>query len=269
MFVKKHLTRDDGSLSKDKCMSLNKDILNEIDTVLGFGDNKDSLISTQCLKYVKAFVHIYMVYLTKVISSKLSSIVESNKYKKIGYAVTIEKMLLDKLFGTEENLRDVIYASGLIHKGDNSKKLRIALHGEEILRIIRQFLKLQFPLKSFFVLAQLHKSYIYLTLNQVVTESGLDEEDQEAIVIRNEIIHIPHIYDSLSLSMWCNVVKDTSLLQLCDVHNKKCGVELQDIFCLENQKEFTKNLQQCISKNVRNIKHGQCIIFFVFAKCNP
>ncbi|KAI8065964.1 hypothetical protein BDF21DRAFT_114766 [Thamnidium elegans] len=273
MFVENYLTRDDSSFSKDKCMSLNKDILDEIDAILGLGDTKDLLISTQSLKYVKAFVHIYLVYIKKVISSKLSSIIESNKYIKIGYAVTIEKMLLDKLFGTEDDFREVIYASGLIRKDDNSKKLRIILQGEGILGNIRQSLKLQFPLKSFFVLAQLHESYIYLTLNQVVTKSGLDEEDQEAIIIQDEVIHIPHIYGSLSLSMWYNIIKDTSLIQLCDIHSKKCGFELQDIFCLENQIEFTRDLEQYISKNIlaeipHNRKTDKIIIQLgVFCNC--
>ncbi|KAI8047151.1 hypothetical protein BDF21DRAFT_405172 [Thamnidium elegans] len=60
------------------------------------------------------------------------------------------------------------------------------LHKERLLPVIQQSFKLQFPLKSFFVVAQLHKDYVQLTLNQVVTESGSDHEDQETIVIKKK-----------------------------------------------------------------------------------
>lgn len=79
---------------------------------------------------------------------------------------------------------------------------------------------LPFPLKSFFVLAQLHEDYIQLTLNQVVTESNSNEQNQESIIIHDKSIQIPNIYDSLCLNMWNNIVKDNSLIQLCDTHKQ-------------------------------------------------
>ncbi|KAI9258629.1 hypothetical protein EDC94DRAFT_163419 [Helicostylum pulchrum] len=133
------------------------------------------------------------------------------------------------------------------------KKLRIILKGEGLLPTIQKYFQaITFPIKSFFVIAQLFKGHIQLTLNQVATEStSLDEKDhQEAIIIQDEIIHIPNIYDSLSIKMWDNIVEDNSLIRLCDVHNKCNDHELLEIFSLENQAEFTNNLKQYVFKNI-------------------
>jgi hypothetical protein len=81
-------------------------------------------------------------------------------------------------------------------------------------------LQLNFPLECFFVLARLHEDYIKLTLNQVVTDYDLDNEDQEAIVIQDEIIPMRNIYDVLCFHMWNNLIEDRSLIQLCDKHKK-------------------------------------------------
>ncbi|KAG2234828.1 hypothetical protein INT48_006745 [Thamnidium elegans] len=171
---------------------------------------------------------------------------------KTGYAITVEKMLLQKLLVTEDELRDMIYASNLVQEDDSYKKLRIITQGEGLLPVIRQSLKLQLPLRSFFVVAQLYEDYVQLTLNQVVTESGLDHEDQETTISQEEIIHIPNIYDSLCFNMWSNITEDSSLIQLCDTHKGYNDNELLDIFSLENQAEFTNNLKEYISKEILN-----------------
>ncbi|KAG2233262.1 hypothetical protein INT48_001711 [Thamnidium elegans] len=115
---------------------------------------------------------------------------------KTGYAITVEKMLLQKLLVTEDDLRDMIYA--------------------------------------------------------MVTESGSDHEDQETIVVQEEIIHIPNIYDSLCFNMWNNITEDSSLIQLCNTHKGYNGNELLDIFSLENKAEFMNNLKKYISKEILN-----------------
>ncbi|GAA5801998.1 hypothetical protein HPULCUR_007458 [Helicostylum pulchrum] len=156
------------------------------------------------------------------------------------------------LFGTEDDLRDKIYASNLVQKGDSSKKLRIAIQGEGLFPVIQQSFNLQFPVKSFFVVTQLYEDYVQLTLNQVVTESDLENEYQKAIIIQEEIIPIPNIYDTLCFNMWSNIIEDGSLIQLCDKHKGYDDDELLEIFTLENRAEFTKKLKGYISKNILN-----------------
>ncbi|KAI9259107.1 hypothetical protein EDC94DRAFT_675027 [Helicostylum pulchrum] len=76
-------------------------------------------------------------------------------------------MLLKRLFGTEDVLRNMIYENNLVQKNDGSKKLRIATHGEGLFHVIQQSFNLQFTLKSFFVVAQLYADYI---LNENLTK---------------------------------------------------------------------------------------------------
>ncbi|GAA5808493.1 hypothetical protein MFLAVUS_001884 [Mucor flavus] len=243
--VKEHL--------KDKSNIFSSKLNEEIKNVLNFeSSNKDLLISTQQQIYIKDFVQIYMIYINDIISRKLPTITASNTNTKIGYAITIDSMLLKKLFGTEDNLRDTIYASNLVQKDDSYRKLRIATHGEVLFPVIQRSFKLQFPIKSFYVVAQLYENYVQLTLNQVVTESGLENEYQEAIIMQEEMIPIPSIYDTLCFNMWTNITEDSSLIRLCDTHTGYNDYELLEIFTLKNQAEFTNNLKEFISKNILN-----------------
>lgn len=219
----------------------------EIEAIMNTDNgSKDLLVSTQQSVYIKAFIFIYMIYLKDIVSSKILNVTGHNVDIKIGYSITIENMLLTNLFGTKEDFEDVIYASGLLRKDDDCKKLRVITLGEGILPVIQQCWKLQFPVKSFFVVAHLHEYYIRLTLNQVVIEEG----DQEAFIIRDEIIHIPNVYSSLCLNMWNNIVEENSLIQLCDKHLNN---ELLEIFSVQNQLCFTSNLTKFLSNNVRDI----------------
>ncbi|KAI8047277.1 hypothetical protein BDF21DRAFT_210688 [Thamnidium elegans] len=247
--VKKYLM-DESNISS---VVLNKDMVIEIENILSIESHyKDGMVSIQQQVYIKAFVLIYMIYINEIVSRKMPKIAGGNVNIKTGYAFTIEKALLQRLRVTEDELRDMIYASNLVQKNGSYKKLRVTTQGQGLLPVIQQSFKLQFPLKSFFVVAQLHKDYVQLTLNQVVTESGSDHEDQETIVIKEEIIHIPNIYDALCFNMWSNITEDSSLIKLCDTHKGYNDNELLDIFSLKNQAEFTNNLKEYISKEILN-----------------
>ncbi|GAA5808560.1 hypothetical protein MFLAVUS_001951 [Mucor flavus] len=252
MFVDEYFMND-PVLFNDEYDVLYKSMMTEIEDVLNVeGHDEDLLVSTQQQVYIRGFVLIYMIYINDIISRKLPTITASNSNIKIGFAITIDNMLLKRLFGTEDNLRDVIYASNLLQKDDSSKKLRIATHAEGLFPVIQRSFNLQFTIKSFFVVAQLYENHVQLTLNQVVTESGLENEYQEAIIIQEETIPIPNIYKSLCCNMWNNIIEDSSLIQLCDTHARYNDYELLDIFSLENRAEFTNNLKEHISKNILN-----------------
>ncbi|KAG2235836.1 hypothetical protein INT48_003948 [Thamnidium elegans] len=247
-FVEEYL-KDESNVSS---VVLNKDMLIYIENILNVEshNDKDLLVSTQQQVYIKVFVLIYMIYINVIVSRKTPKITGGNDNIKTGYAITIEKTLLQRLLVTEDELRDIIYASNLVQENDSYKKLRITTQGEGLLPVIQQSFKLSFPLKSFFVVAQLHEDYVQLTLNQVVTEPGSDQEDQETIISQEEIIPIPNIHDSLCFNMWSNITEDSSLIQLCDTHKGYNDNELLDIFSLENQAEFTNNLKEYISKEI-------------------
>ncbi|KAG2237166.1 hypothetical protein INT48_004668 [Thamnidium elegans] len=228
---------------------------------------EDLLVSTQQQIYIKTFTLLYMTYIKYIIAGKLSTIVDPNMNIQIGYAVSIEKVVLSRLFGTEEGLKDVIYASGLIQRDDSFKKLRIISQGKKLLPLIQQSLELKFPLKSFFIVARFYEDYVQLTLNQIVTEFSLDD-DQEVIIITDKIIHIPNIYDSLCLNMWNNIAEDSSLIQLCDTHRGINDNDLLEIFTLENHAEFTNNFKQYISENNLSQSTNDELIVQLSISCN-
>ncbi|GAA5798352.1 hypothetical protein HPULCUR_003754 [Helicostylum pulchrum] len=121
-------------------------------------------------------------------------------------------------------------------------------------------------------LAQLHEDYVQLTLNQVVTDSGLENEYQETVIIQEEIIPIPNIYDTLCFNMWSNITEDSCLIQLCDTHKGHDDYELLERFSLGNLVKFTKNLKEFISKNILNKTLNEQTtdkaIFYLSTLCN-
>jgi hypothetical protein len=230
-------------------------MLIEIKSILDVESHKkELLVSTQQKVYIKAFVEIYLLYLSVIISTKTLTIAGYNENMIIGYAVTIEKILLQRLYVTENDIRDMVYVTDMIKKDDSNKKLRIAVREEMLFPVIQQSFSLKFPVKSFFVIAQLYEDYVQLTLNQVVTESNnLDDEYQESIILQDEIIPIRNIYDDFCFYMWNNITKDKSLIQLCDIHKGYNSDELLEIFSLGSQMEFIRSFRQHISKNVSSL----------------
>lgn len=208
---------------------------------------EEEIVTTDEKKYIKAFILMYMIYIKeKILYTLPSDIISDPMNIKIGYAVSIEKMLLHHTIGTKDSFQDIIFSSGLVPKDNVSRKLRITLQGEGILPAIKKSLKLELPLRSYFVLCQLHKDYIQLTLNQVVTAPGLEENEQESVIIHDKIIPIENIYNSLCSNMWHNLVQDNSLIELCEMHDKN----ILDLFSLKTKTEFFINLESYILEKV-------------------
>ncbi|GAA5800242.1 hypothetical protein HPULCUR_005667 [Helicostylum pulchrum] len=239
-------TADDG-------VSIKKDLLFEMKALLNKELSKgEALISTYKPKYIKAFILMYMIYIKEEILNKLPNhLISDHTNTKIGYAISIEAMLLNNTIGTKDSLQDIIFASGLVPKDDDSKKLRITMQGERILPAIQKSLKLQLSLKSYFLVCQLHEDYVQLSLHQVVTAPNSEEEEQESIIVQDEILAIPNIYDSLCTSMWQNLVQDSSLIELCEMHITSDDNKILVLFSSKTKTEFFANLKGHISDNVR------------------
>ncbi|KAI9274961.1 hypothetical protein EDC94DRAFT_591640, partial [Helicostylum pulchrum] len=194
---------------------------------------------------------MYMIYIKEEIFNKLPDhLIFDQMDTKIGYAISIEAMLLNNTIGTKNNLQDIIFASGLVPKDDNSKKLRITTQGERILPAIQKSLKPELSLKSYFLICQLHENYVQLSLHQVVTAPSSEEEEQESIIVQDEILDIPNIYDSLCTSMWQNLVQDSSLIELCEMHITSDDNRILDLFSSKTKTELFVNLKSHISDNV-------------------
>ncbi|KAI8068756.1 hypothetical protein BDF21DRAFT_425466 [Thamnidium elegans] len=210
--------------------------------------SEGTLVSIKQRKYIKAFLGMYMVYLKEIVSSKLPVHLQYEGMKT-GFAVSIEKMVLDNVIGTRKDFEKIVFESGLVQKDDEFQKLRIITQGEGLLPFIQQSLKLGFPLKSYFVLAQLHEEHIQLTLHQVVTDSSL-EGQLEAIIFHDEIIYIRNIYDDLCLNMWNNFIQNNQLIQSCKEHTTSNGSVTSELFSLKTKNEFVNNLKWYISNSI-------------------
>ncbi|GAA5812706.1 hypothetical protein MFLAVUS_006164 [Mucor flavus] len=209
------------------------------------------LVSTNNPKYIEAFILMYMVYIKEDILNELPDHLIFDKLDtNIGYAVSIEAMLLNNTIGNKDTLQDIIFASGLLPKDDVSKKLRITTQGERILPAIQKSLRLEFTPRSYFLLCQLHEDHVQLSLHQVVTASTSEEKEQESIIVQDEILAIPNIYDSMCESMWRNLAQDSGLIELCEMHNTSDKSKIFGLFSSNTKSEFFSILRVHISDNV-------------------
>ncbi|GAA5804836.1 hypothetical protein HPULCUR_010344 [Helicostylum pulchrum] len=263
-FTERYLLGDLADFTADDSVSIKKDLLFEMKAILTKElSNGEALISTYKPKYINAFVLMYVIYIKEEILNKLPDhLISDQMDTKIGYAISIEAMLLNNTIGTRNSLQDIIYASGLVPKVDDSKKLRITTQGERILPAIQKSLKLEFSLKSYFLVCQLHEDYVQLSLHQVVTAPSSEEEEQESIIVQDEILNIPNIYDSLCMSMWQNLVQDSSLIELCKVHNTSDDNKILDLFSSNIKENFFMNLKDNISDNVRAVNKYNALFLF-------
>ncbi|KAI9259772.1 hypothetical protein EDC94DRAFT_152955 [Helicostylum pulchrum] len=251
-FAEKYLLGDLADFTADDGVSIKKDLLFEMKAILTKElSNGEALISTYKPKYINAFVLMYMIYIKEEILNKLPDrLISDHTDMKIGYAISIEAMLLNSIIGTKNSLQDIIFASGLVPKDDDSKKLRITTQGERILPAIQKSLKPELSLKSYFLVCQLHEDYVQLSLHQVVTAPSSEEEEQESIIVQDEILDIPNIYDSLCTSMWKNLIQDSSLIELCEMHITSDDNKILDPFSSKTKTELFTNLKSHISDNV-------------------
>lgn len=121
--------------------------------------------------------------------------------------------------------------------------MQINTQGEELLPVLLQRLNLELPLKSYYVLSQLHATYIQITLKQVVKIAS-NEEEVAAITIQNETIPINDIYEELLKNIWRHIILNEVLVINCPLH---CG----NFTILSNYKEFTKRMKVYIEKTVK------------------
>ncbi|GAA5794836.1 hypothetical protein HPULCUR_000184 [Helicostylum pulchrum] len=251
-FAERYLLGDLADFTADDGVSIKKDLLFEMKAILTKDvSNGEALISTYKPEYINAFVLMYMIYIKEEIFNKLPDhLIFDQMDTKIGYAISIEAMLLNNTIGTKNSLQDIIFANGLVPKDDNSKKLRITTQGERILPAIQKSLKPELSLKSYFLICQLHENYVQLSLHQVVTAPSSEEEEQESIIVQDEILDIPNIYDSLCTSMWQNLVQDSSLIELCEMHITSDDNRILDLFSSKTKTELFVNLKSHISDNL-------------------
>lgn len=209
--------------------------------------SKDEMVETQQQKYVKAFLVMYLGYVNEIVLNYLIQHFGCDiaRDTKIGYAICIEKLLLNTVVGSKKDLRELLFASSLLLREEHNKKAQIIVQGEGLLPVLENNLRLDLKLKSYYVLAQINDHYIHFTLNQVV-QTGSLEEQSSAIIIQDEIIPIDDMYELLCKNIWSHVGSNGHLIECCDLHK---GDE-EAICSLRNYKGFASKIKAYIHENV-------------------
>jgi hypothetical protein len=157
-------------------------------------DSNSVVVTTKKYLYIEAFLALYFSCIDKYLSIYCKNLFEDGH---VSYVVCVEKKLLDDFKLSKEKLRRLMYEGGMTQfDGDNSKQCKIITKGEGLLPAIQKASDFKLPIKAYYVLAQIHRNYIQLTLNQVVKVSA-DNDEATEIIIRDKLIPIEDIDGSL------------------------------------------------------------------------
>lgn len=209
-------------------------------------DGDNSLMIICHPGYMFFFMITYMHTLKNLLEKVLKNNFESDRRdNNIWYGVSVDKILLDTVFGSKKKLEKLFYASGMIQRKDNLRKAKFSTRGEKILPAIQQkFAHLEFKMKSYFVVAQMFSKHVQLTLHQVVKLASY-EEDAVAIAIRDEIVQIDDVLDSLCKKVLMSI-PDNFQINYCDIHKKKDNVS-GDFNSIQTFLNLCQNLKPCIT----------------------
>lgn len=100
---------------------------------------------------------------------------------------------------------------------------------------------------SYFVVAHLHQTYIQVTLHQVVKTSSA-EENTSAIIVKDEIIPIENVNDTLCKHVW-DRSKSMGEGDYCTSHKDEENI-FSDVYTLKNYCNFLERLKLHIFKTV-------------------
>ncbi|KAI7891359.1 uncharacterized protein EV154DRAFT_602498 [Mucor mucedo] len=233
--------------------------------------SSDSESFTTCHPgYMYFFMITYLHCLNKQIEAKLESIVGTNwKANNIWYGVSIDKKLLDTVFGSIKKLEKLFFASGIIKKDDDLRKAKFCTCGEEILPAVQhKYQDLDFRLKSYFVVAQVSSKHIQLSLHQVVKLAS-PGEDPASIIIQDEMIHIDDVYDTLCKSIMKSLQVNCQV-DYCTTHKSQEDTQY-DFQSFEIFSNIYRNLKPCVvellEKNKSNLDMDSKIQLNINTKC--
>lgn len=190
-------------------------------------------------KYAYLFLMMYLSYLNELVMNQLHQYIGNGwREKKIGYVISVEKVLLDDMIGSKKYLQELLAGSGMLEKDDKYRKVEIVTQGEGILPAIQRNLGLDIALKSYFVVVQLHQTHIQIALHQVVQLSSR-EENASTIIVEDEMIHIDHVNDTLCKEI-LNHYRLNNGISYCTLH-KDTKDDSCNLYSLPNYKNtFTK-----------------------------
>lgn len=200
--------------------------------------------------YILFFKIMYLRYLNQLIQELLDLHFKNNwKNKSIVFDVSVDKNLLDHVFGSKEDLNELFYASRILQKEDKRQRAQFSIYGEEIFPAIQLKLPdLNFKIKTYFVVAEIHSSHIQIALHQVVKLKSA-QENGVSIVVQDKIIPIDHLYKTLCKILWTNISSNI-VINYCKEHNKETNTLVYDFYSAQNYEHTLNSLELCVLKIV-------------------
>ncbi|KAG2200012.1 hypothetical protein INT47_000362 [Mucor saturninus] len=160
------------------------------------------------------------------------------------HGVSIDKHLFNTVFGSTKQLKKLFFASGILQEGNNTRRAKFCIHGEEILPAIQpMFRHLDSKTISYFVTAQIFSKHIWLTLHQVVKLAS-PRKDPAPIIIQDEIIHIDDVYDTLCKSIVKSIQIDCQV-DYCTTHKSEEDTQY-DFQSFKIYSNVYRNLKPCV-----------------------
>ncbi|KAI7873147.1 uncharacterized protein EV154DRAFT_556387 [Mucor mucedo] len=195
--------------------------------------------------YILFFLITYLHCLNKKIEEALKINLGNNwQANNTWYGVSIDKNLLDNVFSSIKNLEQLFFASGILGKDDELRKVKFCTRGEEILPAIQhKYQYLDFRLKSYFIVAQIYSKHIQLSLHQVV-KLALPGEDPASIIIQDKIIYIEHVYDTLCKN-FMKFIQANCQVNHCATHTNKERIQY-DFQSFGTYSNIYRNMRPCI-----------------------
>ncbi|KAG2199834.1 hypothetical protein INT47_009447 [Mucor saturninus] len=266
-------TRDLFAFSKPKLLAqLTKDIqtvelfkLNYEPHSIGSGS-----IDIYDLNYYLFFMMTYIFSLNKLLEEKLGNKFGNDwQTNNIWYGVSVDKHLLDTVFGSITKLEKLFFAGGMLQKDNELRKAKFCTRGEDIIPAIQhKYQPLNFRLKSYFLVAQISSKHIQLSLHQVV-KVGPPGEDPASIIIQDEIFYIEYVYGTLCKSIM-KMIQAYDQVDYCNKHKNKENAQY-DFQSFETYSNVYHDLKQYVvkllEKNKANLDMNSKIQLNMNTKC--
>lgn len=196
----------------------NPEILQTLSNAEEEQDDTNSRLTNVYQKECKdLFLATYLGYLLKLVMNKINeNFGDSWKNKNTIRLISVEKKLLNDIFGSREELQKLLILGDFGDASKESDDMIVSIQGEDILQKIEQKLELGIGIKSKFLVVQLHHSYMELTLHHAVRALSL-ESSAISIVIMDKILISDDALDVLCKKLW-HFISNNSIIGCGSFH---------------------------------------------------
>ncbi|KAI7896274.1 uncharacterized protein EV154DRAFT_492895 [Mucor mucedo] len=191
-------------------------------------------------KYTHIFLLMYLSYINTLVSVLLDKHSGNDwRAKNLGYVLTIEASFMEYIDISEEDIQQLFYIGNVPQELAERRKVRLCNIGSCLMPVIQKIIGQEFKLKSFFVIAQLHDTYIHFALYQAVQCDLMGKCISTAMLIIDKLVPMENLKDRLCKSILNNIATDNNI-DYCDIH--KAQGSNWDCYRLDNYKSVLDTL---------------------------